>query len=235
MEPLLKIEKLVSHIGLFTILHDVNIEINKGEAVVILGRNGVGKTTLLKAIMGLVKSKSGTLEFENKNIIERPTYEIARKGIGYVPEDYGVFDLLSVEENIKIAISKKTTSIEDKIAYIFDLFPDLKIAYKRSASTLSGGQRQMLSISKVLVNENKLMLVDEPSKGLAPIIVERLARALREISKTTTVLLVEQNFALACAVGSRYYIIDEGRTVKNGKVQDLVKDSNLQKKYLGVT
>lgn len=235
MEPLLKIEKLVSHIGLFTILHDVNIEINKGEAVVILGRNGVGKTTLLKAIMGLVKSKSGTLEFENKNIIERPTYEIARKGIGYVPEDYGVFDLLSVEENIKIAISKKTTSIEDKIAYIFDLFPDLKIAYKRSASTLSGGQRQMLSISRVLVNENKLMLVDEPSKGLAPIIVERLARALREISKTTTVLLVEQNFALACAVGSRYYIIDEGRTVKNGKVQDLVKDSNLQKKYLGVT
>lgn len=235
MEPLLKIEKLVSHIGLFTILHDVNIEINKGEAVVILGRNGVGKTTLLKAIMGLVKSKSGTLEFENKNIIERPTYEIARKGIGYVPEDYGVFDLLSVEENIKIAISKKTTSIEDKIAYIFDLFPDLKIAYKRSASTLSGGQRQMLSISRALVNENKLMLVDEPSKGLAPIIVERLARALREISKTTTVLLVEQNFALACAVGSRYYIIDEGRTVKNGKVQDLVKDSNLQKKYLGVT
>ena len=235
MEPLLKIEKLVSHIGLFTILHDVNIEINKGEAVVILGRNGVGKTTLLKAIMGLVKSKSGTLEFENKNIIERPTYEIARKGIGYVPEDYGVFDLLSVEENIKIAISKKTTSIEDKIAYIFDLFPDLKIAYKRSASTLSGGQRQMLSISRVLVNENKLMLVDEPSKGLAPIIVERLARALREISKTTTVLLVEQNFALAYAVGSRYYIIDEGRTVKNGKVQDLVKDSNLQKKYLGVT
>ncbi len=234
MTSLLKIENLVSHIGLFTILHDINIEIKKGEAVVILGRNGVGKTTLLKAIMGLVKSKSGTLEYEGENLIERATYEIARKGIGYVPEDYGVFDLLTVEENIKIAISKKTKQIDERISYLFDLFPDLKMAYKKSASTLSGGQRQMLSISKALVNKNKLILIDEPSKGLAPIIVERLARALREISKTTTVLLVEQNFALACAVGSRYYIIDEGKTVRNGKVPDLINDIELQKKYLGV-
>lgn len=233
MKSLLKVDDVVSYIGLYTILQGVSLEVNHGEAVVILGRNGAGKTTFLKTIMGLVKTRSGSIVLDGKSLVGRPTYDIAKEGIGYVPEDYGVFDLLTVEENLKIAMWKQDKETLDRLAYVLDLFPDLKIAYKRMASTLSGGQRQMLSISRSLVNKNKIILIDEPSKGLAPVVVERLCNALQQIRKDTTILLVEQNFALACAVGERYYIVSEGRTVDNGLVKDLVKDTELQRVHLG--
>lgn len=234
MSSLLKTDNLVAYIGPYTILQGVTLDVGHGEAVVILGRNGAGKTTFLKTVMGLVQTRSGTLELDGKSLVGEPTYAIQRRGIGYVPEDYGIFDLLTVEENFRIAMWKEDGETFARQDYVLDLFPDLKVAYKRLAKTLSGGQRQMLSIGRVLVNDNKILLIDEPSKGLAPVIIESLARALQHISTHTTVLLVEQNFALACAVGKRYYIINEGRTVDSGLVSDLIRDKELQAKHLGV-
>ncbi len=234
MSSLLKVDNLESYIGLFTILHDVNLEINKGEAVALLGRNGAGKTTFLKTLMNLVDTRSGSIELNGKSLVGIPTHKIAKMGIGYVPEDYGVFDALTIEENLKVAMWKEDKETLERLDYVLELFPDLKIAYKRMAKTLSGGQRQMLSISRALVNKNQILLIDEPSKGLAPVVIEKLAHALKEISQNTTVLLVEQNFAMACAVADKFFIISEGRTVESGSIKDLMKDKELQHKHLGV-
>lgn len=234
MSLLLRAENLVSYIGPYTILQGVTIEVGHGEAVVILGRNGAGKTTFLKTVMGLVTTRSGVLELDGESLPGLPTYAIQRRGIGYVPEDYGIFDMLTIEENFRIAMWKEDADTRARVERVLELFPDLKVAYKRLAKTLSGGQRQMLSIGRALVNDNKILLIDEPSKGLAPVIIEALAQALQQISTHTTVLLVEQNFALACAVGQRYYIINEGRTVDTGAVSDLIHNKELQAKHLGV-
>lgn len=234
MTSILKVEDLNSYIGQYTILQGVDIEVKKGEAIAILGRNGAGKSTLLNTIMGLVSTRSGSILLEGESLVGVPTYDIANRGVGYVPEDYGVFDYLTIEENLKLAIRKDTKNGDDRIAKVFDLFPDLKKAYTRMARTLSGGQRQMLSISRSLVNDNKIILIDEPSKGLAPVVIETLAVALKEISKESTVLLVEQNFSLACAIASRYYIINEGKTVVDGKINELIQDKELQATHLGI-
>ena len=236
MKPhsLLKVEDVVSYIGPYTILHGVSVDIKQGEAVVILGRNGAGKTTFLKTIMGIVNTRSGSINFDGKSLVGMPTYDIVKEGIALVPEDYGTFNMLTVEENLRLAMLKEDGASKDRLNYVLDLFPDLKIAYKRLSKNLSGGQRQMLSIGRSLVNENKAILIDEPSKGLAPVIIERVALALQEIRKHTTVILVEQNFALASAVGERFYIISEGKTVENGTVADLVKDKELQAMHLGI-
>lgn len=233
-QPLLKAEHIVSFIGPYTILHDVSLQVSAGEAVVILGRNGAGKTTFLKTIMGLVQTRSGVLDFDGESLVGKETHTIQRQGIGYVPEDYGIFDLLTVEENMRIAMWKEDAETRERRDWVLDLFPDLKLAYKRFAKTLSGGQRQMLSVGRALVNKNRILLVDEPSKGLAPVIIETLAGALKEISKTTTVLLVEQNFAMACAVGERFYIINEGKTVESGSMADLITNKELQAVHLGI-
>ena len=234
MKPLLKMEKLSSFIGPFHILQGVSLEVYPGEAVVVLGRNGAGKTTTLRSIIGLVPPADGILELDGESIIGMPPHIIARKGIGYVPEDYGIFDLLTVAENLMLATRKEDRFSLMRQEYVLDLFPDLKDARKRLASTLSGGQRQMLSIARALLNDNKIILIDEPSKGLAPIIVEKVRDALLEVKKDSTIILVEQNFDMACAVGDRYYILNEGRTVLHGEVKEFYKDTELQKKYLGV-
>ncbi|NYB75701.1 ABC transporter ATP-binding protein [Sedimentibacter hydroxybenzoicus DSM 7310] len=234
MASILKVENLNSYIGQYTILQGVDIEVKKGEAIAILGRNGAGKSTLLKTIMGLVNTRSGSILLGEDSLVGIPTYDIANKGIGYVPEDYGVFDYLTIAENLKLAIRNDTKDGDDRIAKVYDIFPDLRKASERMARTLSGGQRQMLSISRALVNDNKIILIDEPSKGLAPVVIETLAVALKEISKESTILLVEQNFSLACAIASRYYIINEGRTVVNGKIEDLIQDTQLQATHLGI-
>ena len=231
---LLKVTDLEANIGLFTILHGINVEINKGEAVAILGRNGAGKTTFLRSIMGLVNVKNGSIVLDEDDISNKKTHLISKTGIGYCPENYGIFDNLTIEENLILAKHKNDSETQDRINYIYDLFPDLQLANKRLAKTLSGGQRQMLSVGRSLVNETKIILIDEPSKGLAPVIIESMAIALKEISKQSTIVLVEQNFNMACAVADRYYIIDEGKTVNNGLISDLKKDTNLQKIHLGL-
>lgn len=234
MQPLLKLVNVSSFIGPFHILQGVSMDVFPGEVVVILGRNGAGKTTTLRSIIGLVPPEKEKVELDGVSLMGLPPYKAVRRGIGYVPEDYGIFDALTVEENLLIAMWKEDRATFERRDRVFDLFPDLKQSFKRLASTLSGGQRQMLSIGRALVNENKIVLVDEPSKGLAPIIVEKVRDALLSLKKETTIVLVEQNFDLACAVGDRYYILNEGRTVLDGNVKDLYKDTELQRKYLGV-
>ncbi len=234
MKPLLELKNISTFIGPFHILQGVSLEVYPGEAVVILGRNGAGKTTTLRSIVGLQPAASGQITLDGVNLLGLPPYQAVRTGIGYVPEDYGIFDFLSVEENLLIAMwieDKDTLARRDSV---LDLFPALKDSYKRPASTLSGGQRQMLSIARALVNENKIILIDEPSKGLAPIIVEKVRDALLKFKNKSTIILVEQNFDMACSVGDRFYIINEGRTELNGPIQELYDDQELQRKYLGV-
>jgi len=231
---LLNVNDLVSHIGLFTILQGVDVEITQGEAVAILGRNGAGKTTFLRTLMGLVKTRSGSVTLNGLSLIGKTPHKISRMGIAYCPEDFSVFNELTIEENLVLARHHNDAASAKRIEHVLELFPDLRLAFKRHASTLSGGQRQMLSVGRSLVNDAKLILIDEPSKGLAPVIIDKMALALKEIAETTTIILVEQNFNLAAAVAERYYIIDEGRTVHNGIMKDLVEDKELQQHHLGV-
>lgn len=231
---LLKVKEMQTYIGQYHILQGVNLEVPKGHVTVLIGRNGAGKTTTLRSIIGLNPPSKGSIEFDGEMIHGLPPYTIALKGMALVPEDQGIFSALTVEENIRIAMHKEDKETKDRRDWILDVFPDLKPKLKLKAGSLSGGQKQMLSISRSLVNNNKLLLIDEPSKGLAPIMVETLANAIKTIKDHTTVVLVEQNFWLASAVGERYYIIDDGQTVQEGVMSDLVKDKELQQRYLGI-
>lgn len=231
---LLKVKEMETYIGQYHILQGINLEVPEGHVTVLIGRNGAGKTTTLRSIIGLTPPSKGSVEFNGEMIHGLPPYIIARKGMALVPEDQGIFSQLTVDENFKIAMHKEDKQTMDRKDWILDIFPDLKPKLKLKAGSLSGGQKQMLSISRSLVNNSKLLLIDEPSKGLAPIMVETLANAIKQIKDHTTVVLVEQNFWLASEVGERYYIIDDGQTVQEGIMADLVKDKVLQKRYLGI-
>lgn len=231
---LLNVKDMQTFIGQYHILQGINLEVTAGQVTVLIGRNGAGKTTTLRSIMGLNPPSHGIVEFNGEKINGLAPYAIARKGIGFVPEDQGVFSRLTVEENLRIAMRKEDKETKERKDLFLDIFPDLKVKLKQKAGGLSGGQKQMLSISRALVNDNKILLIDEPSKGLAPIMVEKLAYAIRQIKDHTTVVLVEQNFWLASTVGERYYIIDDGHTVHQGAMEDLVKNKELQRGYLGI-
>lgn len=234
MKPLLKVEGISSFIGPFHILQGVSLEVYPGEVVVILGRNGAGKTTTLRSIVGQVPPSQGMVTLDGVSLLNMPTHLVVRQGIGYVPEDYGVFDFLTIEENLSLAMRRRDKATLARHEEVLEIFPDLRVAFKRLAMTLSGGQRQMLSIARALVNENKIILIDEPSKGLAPIVVERIQKILLSLKQKSTIVLVEQNFALACGVGDRYYILNDGRTVLNGSIDDLIDDTALQQAHLGL-
>jgi branched-chain amino acid transport system ATP-binding protein len=231
---LLRVKEMETYIGQYHILQGINLEVPEGHVTVLIGRNGAGKTTTLRSIIGLTPPSKGSVEFNGEVVNGLPPYVIARKGMALVPEDQGIFSQLTVEENFKIAMHKEDKVTIDRKNWILDVFPDLKPKLKLKAGSLSGGQKQMLSISRSLVNNSKLLLIDEPSKGLAPIMVETLANAIKQIKEHTTVVLVEQNFWLASAVGERYYIIDDGQTVQEGIMAELVNDKVLQQRYLGI-
>lgn len=232
---ILQLSHVQTFIGQFHILQDISFDVPAGEVTVILGRNGAGKTTTLRTIMGLTPPAQGKIVFMGERLTGRPPYEIARQGIGFVPEDQGVFSELTVDENLSLAMRKNDAATKDRLQFVLDIFPDLRQKLRQKSGGLSGGQKQMLAIGRAFVNDNRLLLVDEPSKGLAPIMVEKLAQAIREIKKHTTVVLVEQNFALASAVGERYVIIDDGHTVQEGIMAQLQQDKELQRRYLGIT
>lgn len=234
MNAVLTIKGMQTYIEQFHILQGIDLDIPKGEITVILGRNGAGKTTVLRSIMGLTPAGQGTLEFMGRSLMGLPPYAVARRGIGYVPENQDIFYDLTVEENLRVAMHREDRVTLQRLDDSLELFPDLKKYYKRKGGALSGGQKQMLAIARALVNDNKLLLVDEPSKGLAPIIVEKLGAALLEIKKRATVMLVEQNFHLAGSIGDGYFIIDDGRTVSRGSMQQLVSNKQLQQRYLGI-
>ena len=234
MNPLLKVEEIHTHIGQYHILQGISFEAPVGEVSVLLGRNGAGKTTTLKTIMGLTPASRGSVTFNGKNITKNATFKIANLGIGYVPEDQGIFGDLTVEENIKVAMKKDDNAALERQEYVLKLFPDLKIFWKKDGGHLSGGQKQMLAMARAFVNDSKLLLIDEPSKGLAPIVIEKVMEAITEMKKSTTIILVEQNFMMASRIGDTYTLIDDGKTVHSGLMKELVHNEEVKRKYLGI-
>ena len=228
----LEVRDIHTDIGQFHILDGVSVDVPEGSITVLLGRNGAGKTTTLKSIIGLTPPRSGAVALRGREIQGEPAYRIAARGIGYVPEHRAIFRALSVEENLRIA-ERKPGDLSRRVDFIFVIFPYLKRLIKLPGGNLSGGQQQMLAVARALVPENGLLLIDEPSEGLAPVIIEQMMEAIRQLSAHTTVLLVEQNFIMASQLADRYTIIETGRSVKSGRMTDLVKDEETITRYLG--
>ncbi|CAH8769141.1 ABC transporter ATP-binding protein [Paenibacillus dendritiformis] len=231
---LLQVQGIETHIGQFHILQGVTFEVKAGEITVLLGRNGAGKTTALRSIMGLNPVSRGEIRFQGERIEALPTHRIARQGLGYVPEDQGIFPELTVGETMRIAMRRHDDETKARLEWALELFPDLRAFWGRKSGLLSGGQKQMLAISRAYVNDNRLLLIDEPSKGLAPIMVEKLMQAIEQMKAKTTVLLVEQNFMMASRIGDRYFLMDEGRIVAAGTMAELQEDEATRRKYLGI-
>ncbi|HWP20956.1 MAG TPA: ABC transporter ATP-binding protein [Burkholderiaceae bacterium] len=242
-EPILRLQGVHTHIGQYHILHGVDFDVPRGQVTMLLGRNGAGKTTTLRTIMGLWPARQGHIEFDGEAIggahRSLPTPEIAQRGIAYVPESMGIFGDLSVKENLLLA-ARQARTVDDidtrRLEWIFTLFPALKKFWLHPAGKLSGGQKQMLSVARAIVEPRKLLLIDEPSKGLAPAIIQNLIGALRELKRTeTTILLVEQNFAMAKALGDTVAVMDDGRVVHRGPMAQLAEDEDLQHRLLGLS
>ena len=229
---LLEVHDVHTYIGQYHILQGVSVQVPRGSITTLLGRNGAGKTTTLKTILGLTPPSQGQVVLEGRPIHGQRSFEIAAMGIGFVPEQRAIFRDLTVGENLKIAERKKG-DLDRKSDFIFGLFPDLKRLIHLGGTHLSGGQQQMLAIARALVPDNRLLLIDEPSEGLAPVLIEQMMEAIRQLSAETTVLLVEQNFIVARQLAEHYVIIEEGRSVKAGKMVDLVDDQDTIHRYLG--
>jgi branched-chain amino acid transport system ATP-binding protein len=232
MSNILEVSGIHTFIGQYHILQGVDVTVPRGSITALLGRNGAGKTTTLKSILGLASVREGKVIFDGREVQGMPPYDVAALGIGFVPEHRAIFRDLSVEENLKIAERAKGEYLR-KRDFIIALFPDLKRFLTIPGTRLSGGQQQMLAIARALVADNKLLLIDEPSEGLAPVIIENMMAVIRELSKESTVVLVEQNFLVASKLAENYVIIEEGRSVKNGSMQDLIADKATIHKYLG--
>ncbi len=240
-EPLLRLEGVHTHIGAYHILHGVDFEVPRGQLTMLLGRNGAGKTTTLRTIMGLWPVSQGRVVFDGADIgaPARSTPEIALSGIAYVPENMGIFSDLTVKENFILAARAARTADDidaKRLDWIFGLFPALKKFWLYPAGKLSGGQKQMLAVARAIVEPRKLVLIDEPSKGLAPAIIQNMVSAFRELkSMKTTILLVEQNFNVARQLGDTVAVMDDGRIVHRGGMDALANDDALQTRLLGLS
>jgi branched-chain amino acid transport system ATP-binding protein len=232
---LLTLSGVHTHIGRYHILQGVDMYVPQGGVTMLLGRNGAGKTTTLRTIMGLWQASSGSIRFDGEPIEKRATPDIAMSGIAYVPETMAIFSDLTVRENLLLA-ARKGPLDERRLEWIFGFFPALKKFWLSRAGTLSGGQKQMLSIARAIVEERKLLLIDEPTKGLAPAIVGALIECLKEIKRAgATVLLVEQNFRVAQEVGDVVCVMDTGRIIHRGAMAELAADDRLQQRLLGLS
>ncbi len=236
---LLELKGVHTHIGAYHILHGVDFAVPEGEVTMLLGRNGAGKTTTLRTIMGLWQASQGSITFRGQAIHGQPTPHIAGRGIAYVPENMGIFTDLTVKENMVLAARKARHEGEldrARLAWIFGLFPALKKFWLYPAGKLSGGQKQMLAVARAICEPRALILIDEPSKGLAPSIIQNLITAFRELkAQKTTILLVEQNFLMAKALGDRVAVMDDGRVVHTGAMAELAENESLQQRLLGLS
>jgi branched-chain amino acid transport system ATP-binding protein len=229
----LDVVDLHAHYGESHVLHGVSFDVKRGEVVTLLGRNGAGKSTTLKSIMGIIKDRSGSIRFNGAEIIGRPSYEIARLGVAYCPEERGIFASLSVEENLLLppVVQPGGMSVGD----IFMLFPNIRERRRSVGTKLSGGEQQMLAIARILRTGATLLLLDEPTEGLAPVIVQQIALAIRRLNQQGfTILLVEQNFRFAATVADRHYVMENGRIVD--AIANTEVESNINKlhDYLGL-
>ena len=234
-EPILRLEGVETRIGPYHILRGVDFEVPRGELTMLLGRNGAGKTTTLRTVLGLWRASAGRILFDGREITARPTPDIARAGIAYVPESMAVFADLTVRENMVLAAREKPLD-PARLDWIFGLFPALKRFWALPAGLLSGGQKQMLAISRAIAEPRRLLLVDEPTKGLAPAIVRNMIEAFRALKEAgETILLVEQNFRAASLLGDGVVVMDDGRIVHRGAMRDLAADAALQQRLLGLS
>jgi branched-chain amino acid transport system ATP-binding protein len=240
----LELKGVQTHIGAYHILHGVDLDVPAGQVTMLLGRNGAGKTTTLRTIMGLWAASSGSLRFKGEPIggpgaARLTTPDIAQLGIAYVPEAMGIFTDLSVKENMVLAAraARRAEELDStRLEWIFGLFPALKKFWLYPAGKLSGGQKQMLAVARAIVEPRELLLIDEPSKGLAPSIINNLIDAFRQLkAQSTTLLLVEQNFQMARALGDRVAVMDNGRVVHSGAMAQLAEDDALQQRLLGLS
>lgn len=231
---LLQVNNLETYLNQFHILQGASFEVKEGSITVLFGRNGAGKTTTLRSIMGFYKDVTGDIYYNGDPIKGLPTHLISRKGIGYVPENQGIFHDLTVAETLMLAQPNNQVQVKEKTEWMLELFPDLKQYWDKKSGLLSGGQKQMLAISRAYINSEGLMLIDEPSKGLSPIMIEKLMESILKMKEKTTVLLVEQNFFMASQIGDYFYIMDDGKIVHNGLMQELIKDKETCQKYLGI-
>lgn len=231
--PMLAVRDLTGYYGESHILHGVAFHVAEGEVVTLIGRNGVGKTTTLRAILGLLDRQEGSIRLRGEEILGLRTDRIARKGIGYVPEDRGIFSSLTVEENLLLppVVQPGGLTVEE----VYDLFPRLKERRRSQGTKLSGGEQQMLSIARILRTGASLLLMDEPTEGLAPVIVQQIGRIIAELkSKGFTILLVEQNFHFAAGVADRHYVMEDGRVVDMIPNDRLDAERDKLQRYLGV-
>ncbi|ADZ71965.1 ABC transporter ATP-binding protein [Polymorphum gilvum] len=234
-EPLLSLEGVHTHIGPYHILQGVDLAVPTGGVSVLLGRNGAGKTTTLRTIMGLWTASKGSIRFQGRDITALETPAIARAGIAYVPETMGIFTDLTVAENMTLAAASGPID-KQRLDWVQDLFPPIRTFWTSSAGTLSGGQKQMLAVSRAIIEPRVLILIDEPTKGLAPAIIKSMTDALRQLKETdTTILLVEQNFAMASSIGDDVAVMDDGRIVHRGGMAALAADAALQEKLMGLS
>ncbi|MDD5334937.1 MAG: ABC transporter ATP-binding protein [Rhodoferax sp.] len=235
---LLTLEGVHTHIGVYHILHGVDLLVPRGQLTMLLGRNGAGKTTTLRTIMGLWHASQGRVTFDQADITRLATPEIATQGIAYVPENMGIFADLSVKENMLLAAraAKRASQMDEvRLKWIFSLFPAVEKFWNHPAGKLSGGQKQMLAVARAIVEPRQLLIVDEPSKGLAPAIINNMIDAFEELKATgTTILLVEQNINFAKRLGDQVAVMDNGRVVHAGAMQALAEDEQLQQSLLGL-
>ena len=238
-DNLLELRGVHTHIGAYHILHGVDFVVPAGEVTMLLGRNGAGKSTTLRTIMGLWQASQGEVRFQGQAIQALGTPDIANRGLAYVPENMGIFSDLTVKENMVLAARQARHEGEldtQRLAWIFGLFPALKKFWLYPAGKLSGGQKQMLAVARAICEPRALILIDEPSKGLAPSIIQNLITAFRELkSQQTTLLLVEQNFMMAKALGDSVAVMDNGRVVHRGRMAELADDEGLQQRLLGLS
>ncbi|WP_418643443.1 ABC transporter ATP-binding protein [Stutzerimonas kunmingensis] len=232
-EPLLSVRDLNAWYGESHALHGIDLDVHQGETVTLLGRNGVGKTTALRSIVGIIRKGSGSIRFDGKDMLRVPLHRTARHGIGYVPEERGIFSTLTVEENLTLppVIAKGGMTL----AEIYQLFPNLEERRKSPGTKLSGGEQQMLAMARILRTGAKLLLLDEPTEGLAPVIIQRIGEVLQTLKQRgMTILLVEQNFRFASKVADRFYVVDHGKVIDTFDVGDLPGRMTMLNEALGV-
>ena len=233
MKPLLEVSGLNAWYGESHVLHGVDMTVGEGETITILGRNGVGKTTTLRTIMGIIRERKGTIRFDGQDMLDLPLHRTAHSGIGLVPEERGIFATLTVEENL--TLPPVVASGAMTLAEIYELFPNLAERRASPGTKLSGGEQQMLAIARILRTGVRLLILDEPTEGLAPVIVQRIGAVLKTLKQRgMTVLLVEQNFRFASRVADRFYLMEHGRMVADFPVDELPGRMDMLHKVLGV-
>ena len=236
---LLELKGVHTHIGAYHILHGVDLQVPRGQLTMLLGRNGAGKTTTLRTIMGLWQASQGRISFNGEDITKKHTPQIADLGIAYVPENMGIFADLTVKENMVLAARQAKTAAQidaQRLAWIFKLFPAVEKFWNHPAGKLSGGQKQMLAVSRAIVEPRDLLIIDEPSKGLAPVMINNMIDAFQQLKASgVTILLVEQNINFAKRLGDSVAVMDDGRVVHAGTMAELAADEGLQQRLLGLS